>query len=153
MTDSHMDWIVEDMCILKEMFSTDWSTGRKYPFYGVQWHPEVNRFQWNPHYSFPHSRNAVHVSSQLAQFLANEGNFVCLQVYLPACLSVSFPVCMFISLSACFSVCLSMCLSVCLFVSVSLCLSACLSVCLFLTILYYLYKLCLSVYLSASLPV
>lgn len=47
--------------------------GRKYPFYGVQWHPEVNRFQWNPHYSFPHSSNAVHVSSLLAQFFVNEG--------------------------------------------------------------------------------
>ncbi|XP_026100152.1 gamma-glutamyl hydrolase-like [Carassius auratus] len=47
--------------------------GRKYPFYGVQWHPEVNRFQWDPHYNFPHSRNAVHVSSLLAEFFVNEG--------------------------------------------------------------------------------
>ncbi|XP_060737975.1 gamma-glutamyl hydrolase [Tachysurus vachellii] len=47
--------------------------GKKYPFYGVQWHPEVNRFQWDPHYSFPHSKNAVQVSSLLAQFLVNEG--------------------------------------------------------------------------------
>ncbi|KAF5897829.1 gamma-glutamyl hydrolase-like, partial [Clarias magur] len=46
--------------------------GKRYPFYGVQWHPEVNRFQWDPHYSFPHSKNAVHVSSLLAQFLVNE---------------------------------------------------------------------------------
>ncbi|KAM9475344.1 gamma-glutamyl hydrolase [Clarias gariepinus] len=47
--------------------------GKKYPFYGVQWHPEVNRFQWHPQYTFPHSKNAVHVSSLLAQFLVNEG--------------------------------------------------------------------------------
>ncbi|XP_051510224.1 gamma-glutamyl hydrolase [Myxocyprinus asiaticus] len=47
--------------------------GRKYPFYGVQWHPEVNCFQWNPRYNFPHSNNAVHVSSLLAQFFVNEG--------------------------------------------------------------------------------
>ncbi|MCJ8735393.1 hypothetical protein PDJAM_G00246490 [Pangasius djambal] len=47
--------------------------GKKYPFYGVQWHPEVNRFQWYPQYSFPHSKNAVHLSSLLAQFLVNEG--------------------------------------------------------------------------------
>ncbi|TRY74220.1 hypothetical protein DNTS_033174 [Danionella cerebrum] len=47
--------------------------GRKYPFYGVQWHPEVNRFQWNPRYSFPHSSNAVHVSALLAEFFVNEG--------------------------------------------------------------------------------
>ncbi|XP_072537223.1 gamma-glutamyl hydrolase [Salminus brasiliensis] len=47
--------------------------GRKYPFYGVQWHPEVNRFQWNPLYNFPHSRNAVRVASLLAEFFVNEG--------------------------------------------------------------------------------
>ncbi|XP_043102796.1 gamma-glutamyl hydrolase [Puntigrus tetrazona] len=47
--------------------------GRKYPFYGVQWHPEVNRFQWDPRYDFPHSRHAVRVSSLLAEFFVNEG--------------------------------------------------------------------------------
>ncbi|XP_052419809.1 gamma-glutamyl hydrolase isoform X2 [Carassius gibelio] len=47
--------------------------GRKHPFYGVQWHPEVNRFQWDPRYNFPHSSNAVRVSSLLAEFFVNEG--------------------------------------------------------------------------------
>ncbi|KAL7827303.1 hypothetical protein SRHO_G00330210 [Serrasalmus rhombeus] len=47
--------------------------GRKYPFYGVQWHPEVNRFQWSPQYSFPHSKNAVRLASLLAEFFVNEG--------------------------------------------------------------------------------
>ncbi|XP_073675688.1 gamma-glutamyl hydrolase [Garra rufa] len=47
--------------------------GRKYPFYGVQWHPEVNRFQWDSHHNFPHSFNAVRVSSLLAEFFVNEG--------------------------------------------------------------------------------
>ncbi|KAF7694887.1 gamma-glutamyl hydrolase [Silurus meridionalis] len=47
--------------------------GKKYPFYGVQWHPEVNRFQWSPQYSFPHSKNAVRLSSLLAEFFVNEG--------------------------------------------------------------------------------
>ncbi|KAL1269367.1 hypothetical protein QQF64_031656 [Cirrhinus molitorella] len=47
--------------------------GMKYPFYGVQWHPEVNRFQWDPRYNFPHSSNAVRVSSLLAEFFVNEG--------------------------------------------------------------------------------
>ncbi|XP_007231561.3 gamma-glutamyl hydrolase [Astyanax mexicanus] len=47
--------------------------GKTYPFYGVQWHPEVNRFQWSPLYDFPHSRNAVRVASLLAEFFVNEG--------------------------------------------------------------------------------
>ncbi|XP_067268548.1 gamma-glutamyl hydrolase [Pseudorasbora parva] len=47
--------------------------GRAYPFYGVQWHPEVNRFQWKPRYNFPHSSNAVRISSLLAEFFVNEG--------------------------------------------------------------------------------
>ncbi|XP_056146141.1 gamma-glutamyl hydrolase-like isoform X2 [Lampris incognitus] len=47
--------------------------GKRYPFYGVQWHPEVNRFQWNPKYNFPHSTHAVQISSLLAEFFINEG--------------------------------------------------------------------------------
>uniref|UniRef100_A0A8C6LPZ8 folate gamma-glutamyl hydrolase n=1 Tax=Nothobranchius furzeri TaxID=105023 RepID=A0A8C6LPZ8_NOTFU len=47
--------------------------GKKYPFYGVQWHPEVNRFQWDRKLSFPHSPHAVQVSSLLAEFFVNEG--------------------------------------------------------------------------------
>ncbi|XP_029998452.1 gamma-glutamyl hydrolase isoform X2 [Sphaeramia orbicularis] len=47
--------------------------GKKYPFYGVQWHPEVNRFQWNSEMNFPHSLHAVQLSSQLAEFFVNEG--------------------------------------------------------------------------------
>ncbi|KAG7271696.1 hypothetical protein CRUP_025557, partial [Coryphaenoides rupestris] len=46
--------------------------GKRYPFYGVQWHPEVNRFQWAPDVQFPHSPNAVRVSSLLAEFFINE---------------------------------------------------------------------------------
>lgn len=47
--------------------------GKKYPFYGVQWHPEVNRFQWNRKMNFPHSAHAVQLSSLLAEFFVNEG--------------------------------------------------------------------------------
>ncbi|XP_043537274.1 gamma-glutamyl hydrolase-like [Chiloscyllium plagiosum] len=46
--------------------------GIQYPFYGVQWHPEVNRFQWQQHVSFPHSPNAVQVSYLLSDFFVNE---------------------------------------------------------------------------------
>ncbi|CAL8296187.1 gamma-glutamyl hydrolase [Gadus morhua] len=46
---------------------------KNYPFYGVQWHPEVNRFQWAPDVQFPHSPYAVRVSSLLAEFYIDEG--------------------------------------------------------------------------------
>lgn len=47
--------------------------GKRYPFYGVQWHPEVNRFQWNRKSNIPHSAHAVQLSSLLAEFFVNEG--------------------------------------------------------------------------------
>ncbi|XP_068594622.1 gamma-glutamyl hydrolase [Brachionichthys hirsutus] len=47
--------------------------GRQYPFYGTQWHPEVNRFQWDKRQSYPHSHHAVQLSSLLAEFLIDEG--------------------------------------------------------------------------------
>ncbi|KAM8885126.1 gamma-glutamyl hydrolase [Spinachia spinachia] len=47
--------------------------GKTYPFYGVQWHPEVNRFQWSRRLNFPHSAHAVQLSSLLAEFFVNEG--------------------------------------------------------------------------------
>lgn len=46
--------------------------GKRYPFYGVQWHPEVNRFQWDRRLNFPHSSHAVQLSSLLAEFFVNE---------------------------------------------------------------------------------
>ncbi|XP_078522305.1 gamma-glutamyl hydrolase-like [Lissotriton helveticus] len=46
--------------------------GKKYPFYGVQWHPEVNRFQWKKELAYPHSPNAVQISVSLADFFVNE---------------------------------------------------------------------------------
>ncbi|KAM9744566.1 gamma-glutamyl hydrolase isoform 2-T3 [Menidia menidia] len=47
--------------------------GKRFPFYGVQWHPEVNRFQWDSKLNFPHSSHAVQLSSLLAEFFVNEG--------------------------------------------------------------------------------
>ncbi|XP_051897044.1 gamma-glutamyl hydrolase [Pristis pectinata] len=46
--------------------------GIHYPFYGVQWHPEVSRFQWQLDMAFPHSPHAVQVSFLLADFFVNE---------------------------------------------------------------------------------
>lgn len=50
--------------------------GKSYPFYGVQWHPEVNRFQWDRKLNFPHSAHAVQLSSLLAEFFVNEGKMI-----------------------------------------------------------------------------
>ncbi|KAM9393272.1 LOW QUALITY PROTEIN: gamma-glutamyl hydrolase [Pholidichthys leucotaenia] len=47
--------------------------GKRYPFYGVQWHPEVNRFQWTNKLNIPHSFHAVQLSSVMAEFFVNEG--------------------------------------------------------------------------------
>ncbi|XP_072341822.1 gamma-glutamyl hydrolase isoform X2 [Scyliorhinus torazame] len=46
--------------------------GILYPFYGVQWHPEVNRFQWQQNKCFPHSPKAVEVSFLMSDFFGNE---------------------------------------------------------------------------------
>jgi gamma-glutamyl hydrolase len=48
---------------------------RDYPFYGTQWHPEKNNFEWsqNADYSnIPHSPNAVLVSEATARFFLSE---------------------------------------------------------------------------------
>ncbi|KAM5172480.1 gamma-glutamyl hydrolase-like [Mantella aurantiaca] len=45
---------------------------RDHPIYGVQWHPEVNRFQWNTDYDYPHSENAIWLSQYMANFFVNE---------------------------------------------------------------------------------
>jgi len=48
---------------------------RDYPFYGTQWHPEKNNFEWseNSDYSnIPHSPNAVLVSEATARFFLSE---------------------------------------------------------------------------------
>ena len=46
-----------------------------YPFYGTQWHPEKNNFEWsqNADYSnLPHSPNAIAVSQATARFFLSE---------------------------------------------------------------------------------
>lgn len=46
---------------------------KRYPFYGVQWHPEGNAFLWSRGLNFSHSAHAVHLSSLMAEFLVSEG--------------------------------------------------------------------------------
>jgi len=45
---------------------------KKYPFVGVQFHPEKNIFEWNEKEpKIPHSRHAVHVSLYFATYFVN----------------------------------------------------------------------------------
>ncbi|KAL3194561.1 hypothetical protein MRX96_046045, partial [Rhipicephalus microplus] len=46
-----------------------------YPFYGVQFHPEKNNFEWTQskdHIHIPHTDDAVRVSQYLANFFLEE---------------------------------------------------------------------------------
>ncbi|XP_033106633.1 gamma-glutamyl hydrolase-like [Anneissia japonica] len=45
-----------------------------HPIYAVQWHPEKNSFEWNPHRdsAIPHSPGALAVAQHVANFLVSE---------------------------------------------------------------------------------
>ncbi|KAL5499772.1 hypothetical protein EMCRGX_G011232 [Ephydatia muelleri] len=43
-----------------------------YPFYGVQWHPEKNNFEWTIKEHIPHSDHAVIISQTIADFFVQE---------------------------------------------------------------------------------
>ena len=45
---------------------------KKYPFYGLQFHPEKNIYEWKIGKKIPHSKNAVLVSQYFANFFVNE---------------------------------------------------------------------------------
>lgn len=43
-----------------------------YPFYGTQWHPEKNSFEWTLHEAINHSKEAVAVTQYVADFFVNQ---------------------------------------------------------------------------------
>jgi GMP synthase-like glutamine amidotransferase len=45
---------------------------KKYPFYGVQFHPEKNAFEWKVE-SIPHSAESILAQQFYGNFLVNEG--------------------------------------------------------------------------------
>jgi len=45
---------------------------KRYPVYGVQWHPEKPQFEWDAKEVTPHSPGAVYVSQYMANFLVSE---------------------------------------------------------------------------------
>ena len=48
------------------------STGVKYPFYGLQWHPEKAAFEWHPEKDTRHSWDAIRLGQYFANFFVNE---------------------------------------------------------------------------------
>lgn len=44
-----------------------------YPFYGVQFHPEKNAYEWKIGTRIPHSKEAVVITQYFADFFVNEG--------------------------------------------------------------------------------
>ena len=53
------------MCVL---------TANKYPFYGTQWHPEKNIYQWDVKSHINHTTSAVAVSQYMANFFVAQGS-------------------------------------------------------------------------------
>jgi len=54
----------------KEFVST--VEGISYPFYGTQWHPEKNIFEWTKEEAINHSPNAIGIAQYLSYFFVNE---------------------------------------------------------------------------------
>eukprot|EP00033_Pygsuia_biforma_P002643 GCRY01002923.1.p1 GENE.GCRY01002923.1~~GCRY01002923.1.p1 ORF type:complete len:375 (-),score=31.91 GCRY01002923.1:11-1009(-) len=46
--------------------------GKHYPFYGLQWHPEKNAFEWCPREDLPHSATGVRATQEIADFFISE---------------------------------------------------------------------------------
>ena len=51
---------------------TNFVLGKELPFYGTQWHPEKNNFEWNEKRKIVHSYNAVQVAQYFADFFVGE---------------------------------------------------------------------------------
>jgi gamma-glutamyl hydrolase len=46
--------------------------GRRYPIFGVQWHPEKNGFEWRINTTIPHTKDAIEVMQYMANFLTDQ---------------------------------------------------------------------------------
>jgi len=45
---------------------------RRYPIFGVQWHPEKNVFEWRVNTTIPHTKDAVQVTQYTANFFVDQ---------------------------------------------------------------------------------
>lgn len=46
--------------------------GKKYPFFGTQWHPEKLQFEWDPKEEIDHSPDAIRIGQYMANVFANQ---------------------------------------------------------------------------------
>ncbi|XP_073246520.1 gamma-glutamyl hydrolase-like [Porites lutea] len=46
--------------------------GKKYPFFGTQWHPEKSQFEWEPKEAIDHSPDAIRIGQYMANFFVNQ---------------------------------------------------------------------------------
>ncbi|KAJ8318273.1 hypothetical protein KUTeg_003364, partial [Tegillarca granosa] len=47
-------------------------TTRQYPFYGTQWHPEVNSYLWREDYKINHNLDATRIAQYITNFIVGE---------------------------------------------------------------------------------
>lgn len=45
---------------------------KRYPFFGSQFHPEKNSFEWYTNQNLPHSKNAIKTSQYFGNFFVDE---------------------------------------------------------------------------------
>jgi gamma-glutamyl hydrolase len=48
---------------------------RRYPIYGVQFHPEKNAYEWKVTNKIAHTAGAISAAQYFADFFINEGKF------------------------------------------------------------------------------
>ena len=61
---------IEGVALLK--FLVLFSLAINYPFYGVQWHPEKNVFEWSNHEDINHTFHAILIAQTVANFFVQE---------------------------------------------------------------------------------
>ena len=48
---------------------------KRYPFYGSQWHPEKNPFEWTLKENIPHEAKSIKVTQYMSNFFVNEARY------------------------------------------------------------------------------
>lgn len=75
MTDYHIDRIWRVMSVNDDWNAFEFISSiehRHYPFYGVQFHPEKNLYEWVRNKNISHTAHAVTVSQYFAEYFVNE---------------------------------------------------------------------------------